>query len=211
MKAIVLIAVIALTVTSSNFLRNLVVDITLSGFKTKCQKLSKTVVQLHQLLQPKLQLMLISQSFLRTVHQATIASDVTLGTNDILKATAAAGFTTKMSSKNYIALDTQTEQKVNFTDKKGSFNILFKEAITADDLPTVKIDTTTLTCKASSTAKTVTCDISQENFNDTTKTYTAKVTNVCGDEETTTVSVKVNSSSFITVSKFIALCALFLL
>ena len=44
MKAIVLIAVIALTVTSSNFLRNLVVDITLSGFKTKCQKLSKTVV-----------------------------------------------------------------------------------------------------------------------------------------------------------------------
>ena len=162
MKAIVLIAVIALTVTSSNFLRNLVVDITLSGFKTKCQKLSKTVV-----------------------------------------------YTTTSSTAP--AASTQTEQKGNFTDKKGSFNILFKEAITADDLPTVKIDTTTLTCKASSTARTITCDISQENFNDTTKTYTAKVTNFCGDEETTTVSVKVNSSSFITVSKFIALCALFLL
>ena len=115
------------------------------------------------------------------------------------------------TDKTYVAPGTQTAQKLEYTDDKFNFTVVFAADVT--DVPTIKVNGTAVDCTVVDTKKTtVTCLMKKDSFKteDKEKPYIATITNVCGVDEEKTVTINA-SSSFITVSKlFILIAGLFL-
>lgn len=115
------------------------------------------------------------------------------------------------TDKTYVAPGTQTAQKLEYTDDKFNFTVVFAADVT--DVPTIKVNGTAVDCSVVDSKKTtVTCLMKKESFKteDKEKPYIATITNVCGVDEEKTVTINA-SSSFITVSKlFILIAGLFL-
>lgn len=115
------------------------------------------------------------------------------------------------TDKTYVAPGSQTAQKLEYTDDKFNFTVVFAAEVT--DVPTIKVNGTAVDCTVVDTKKTtVTCLMKKDSFKteDKEKPYIATITNVCGVDEEKTVTINA-SSSFITVSKlFILIAGLFL-
>ena len=115
------------------------------------------------------------------------------------------------TDKTYVAPGSQTAQKLEYTDDKFNFTVVFAADVT--DVPTIKVNGTAVDCTVVDTKKTtVTCLMKKDSFKteDKEKPYIATITNVCGVDEEKTVTINA-SSSFITVSKlFILIAGLFL-
>lgn len=115
------------------------------------------------------------------------------------------------TDKTYVAPGSQTAQKLEYTDDKFNFTVVFAAEVT--DVPTIKVNGTAVDCTVVDSKKTtVTCLMNKDSFKteDKEKPYIATITNVCGVDEEKTVTINA-SSSFITVSKlFILIAGLFL-
>lgn len=115
------------------------------------------------------------------------------------------------TDKTYVAPGSQTAQKLEYTDDKFNFTVVFAAEVT--DVPTIKVNGTAVDCTVVDSKKTtVTCLMKKDSFKteDKEKPYIATITNVCGVDEEKTVTINA-SSSFITVSKlFILIAGLFL-
>lgn len=114
--------------------------------------------------------------------------------------------TIKIQAKKYVKPSgTQTDAAKQFDySKQGpyTFDITFDSDMTADNLPTVKANSKTLTCSVDEkTATKVTCTITKEQLpldsTDKAKvvSYPVTITNVCGDDEAQLITLKVTDTS----------------
>lgn len=126
---------------------------------------------------------------------------------DNLKVKAWDGADIAFTDKTYVAPGTQSAQKLEYTDDKFNFTVVFAADVT--DVPTIKVNGTAVDCSVVNSKKTtVTCLMKKETFKteDKEKPYIATITNVCGVDEEKTVTINA-SSSFVSFSKVLVLVA----
>lgn len=139
-------------------------------------------------------------------YKPYLENEKKLSTNDIISPFKTLTQSIKLSAKKYVKPSgTQTDAAKQFDySKQGpyTFDITFDSDMTADNLPTVKANSKTLTCSVDEkTATKVTCTITKEvlplDSTDKAKvvSYPVTITNVCGDDEAQLITLKVTDTS----------------
>lgn len=121
------------------------------------------------------------------------------------------GITVGVTSKEYVALGTQTTQELKYEDDKFNFTVVFAAELKTD-IPKVTVNSTVVDCSVMTDKKKLTCLMKKDKFKeeDEDKPYIATITSICGVDEAATVTITA-SASFYNFSKIaLAIIAFFL-